>query len=214
MDQALESLRERISRLSGAGKRGFPERRKKGIYTSFTVPELADMQALRDTKIRMRAFAIPSDLTGKTVIDVGSNVGAVSAELARRGASVVGVEYNGERVELARDIAERFNLKAEFHAADFRSLGDEPWIKEYDVVFCCSVDEYLDDVDEFYKLLRRLCSGTLYFESNIQKGASETETMGRLAKAGFADVTYLGNGHSGGVSRKRKLFRAAVRTGT
>ena len=210
----LEELRAEIIQLSGSGKRVAPNSRRHGIYTTFTVPGLDDMVAVRDTKQRFADFGIPDNLHGKLAIDIGCNVGACSLELARRGARVVGVEYREDRVVLCRQLFEYFDgFEGEFCTADFNDKT-RPWeqwtSQKYDLVWSTSVDEYIEDVPAFYRLLLGLCpEGLLYLESNIQDGVSEVLTMTRLKEAGAKTVDYLGNGHSGGISRKRKLFRAS-----
>lgn len=64
------------------------------------------------------AHAIPADLTGKSVLDIGCNAGFYSLEMARRGASRV-VAIDADPVYLAQA-----RFAAEFHRADieFREL--------------------------------------------------------------------------------------------
>ena len=209
----LEEIRSEIIRLSGSGKRVAPNARKHGIYTSFTVPGLDDMLAVRDTAQRFRDFAIPDQLVNKTVLDVGCNVGAVSLEFARRGAEVVGVEYREDRVALCGALFTYYDgFVGRFYQTDLNeviSRGEptEDWENVlYDIVWCSSVDEYVTDVVAFYRLLLVHTKGVLYLESNVQGGISESLTMTRLREAGASDVRYVGNGHSGGIARKRKLF--------
>lgn len=218
----IEHIRSLITMLSGSGK-ALSTQRRHGIYSSMTLPGLDDMEAVRDTRRRFSDFGVPENLTGKTVIDVGSNVGAMIFEAARRGATVTGVEYRDDRVSLCRMIAAKFGFQADFHQCDLNALLDEgaqvgarPWLREqgYDVVICSSVDEYIRDLDAFYALLYGLCDGVIYFETNVQSRRTgpqqEAITVSMLNIAGFKNVEYLGNGHSGGISRKRKLFRAEV----
>ncbi len=214
----LEDIRASITELSGSGKKVMPNARKHGIYCSFTLPGIDDMLAVRDTKQRFADSEIPTDLRGVSVIDVGSNVGAIALEFARRGAKVTGVEYRDDRVALCNVMAKHWNLDAEFHQADFNASpsGDQSsWLqKKYDIVWCASVDEYINDLEAFYSMLHDLCGLQLYLESNLQgAGLSDAENMlAILERAGFVEPEYLGNGHSGGISRKRKLYRAKVST--
>lgn len=207
----LEELRGHITTLSGSGKRVVSTRRH-GLYSTFTLPGLDDMPGVRDTRQRFADFFIDQDLSGKTWIDLGANVGAMSFEAARRGATITGVEYREDRVVLMQAIAEHFGMTtAEFFIADF----NEPrWMEglqpKYDIVLCSSVDEYINNVLDFYEKLANLTNEVCYFESNIQRGVTETETIAALEAAGFKTVEYLGNGHSGGISRKRKLYRARI----
>lgn len=206
----LEEIRGHITTLSGSGKRVVSTRRH-GIYSTFTLPGLDDMPGVRDTRQRFADFFVDQDLTGKTFLDLGANVGAMSFEAARRGAVVTGVEYRDDRVWLMQSIANHFGFSnATFVQADFNDPG---WVKpifgqQYDIVLCSSVDEYIDDVLRFYETIWAFTREVCYFESNIQRGVTETETIAALEAAGFKTVEYLGNGHSGGISRKRKLYRA------
>ncbi len=136
MTEELENIRSRITELSGSGKRVAPGSRKHGIYSTFTLPGLTDMVAVRDTVTRFSDFGVPNTLDGASVIDLGCNVGATVFEFSRRGASVTGVEFREDRVELCRAIAKRWALDAEFHQADFNCLDSEPsWYKKHDVVW-------------------------------------------------------------------------------
>lgn len=212
---ALSEIRDEIVRLSGSGKQIAPDRRRHGIYSSMTLDGLSDMLAVRDTLVRFTDFGIPDDLSGKRVLDVGSNVGAVSFEAARRGAQVVGIEFRRDRVDLCGRVARHYGLDAAFYCGDLRDLREEDvpldvWRAEYDLVLCCSVDEYIPDRLDLYRTLYCHARETLYLESNVQRGQSEMETVAMLLRAGFSDATYVGNGHSGGIARRRKLFRATV----
>lgn len=212
-EERLHDFRRRIAELSGSGKRVVNTRRN-GIYTSFTLPGLDDMLAVRDTRRRLADSGVPLDLTGMLAIDVGSNVGAVALELARRGAIVTGLEFRDDRVSLSEEIARHYELSASFLQMDFNTGNFGLWCDNHqaELVWCSSVDEYVADRELFYHRLRGLVvsGGTLYLESNIQdRTIDEVWTLVELGKAGFDNAEYLGNGHSGGISRRRKLFRAS-----
>ncbi len=64
--------------------------------------------------------ALPS-LQGQTVLDLGCGVGDLAAELAARGARVIGVDGNAELVREARS---RQLSNAEFRTYDLRTLPD------------------------------------------------------------------------------------------
>jgi tRNA (mo5U34)-methyltransferase len=65
------------------------------------------------------AHAIPSDLTGKTVLDIGCNAGFYSLEMKRRGAArVVGIDSDPSYLAQARFAAEVLGAEIEFRQLD------------------------------------------------------------------------------------------------
>src|SRR5215208_1707917 len=84
------------------------------------------------------ATAIPADLRGRTVLDVGCNAGFYSIEMKRRGADrVVGVDHDPDYLEQARFAAEVSGVEIEFRelsAYDVAALGER-----FDVVLFLGV---------------------------------------------------------------------------
>lgn len=80
--------------------------------------------------IKWRRFehAIPADLTGKTVLDIGCNGGFYALEMARRGAArVVAVDFDQDYLRQARFAAEVSGLSIEFaqlSVYDVAALGE------------------------------------------------------------------------------------------
>ena len=69
-------------------------------------------------KWRRFAHALPDDLTGKTVLDIGCNGGFYSLEMKRRGAArVLGIDHDADYLRQARFAAEVTGLDIEFVAA-------------------------------------------------------------------------------------------------
>ena len=80
----------------------------------WTAPDhfLGDFPAV---KWRSFADAIPADLTGKTVLDIGCNGGFYSMEMKRRGAArVLGIDFDADYLAQARFAAEIEGLDIEF----------------------------------------------------------------------------------------------------
>lgn len=205
--EQVKTLRDELSRLSGGGKR-LSKNRTSGLYASINLPDFEDMRNLRDTTIRYLDYGIKT-LEGLSLVEFGSNMGALSWEALNLGAvSVRGYEYNTERVEWCNKVAKLYNLDAEFTHADFnlQQTLTTP-THQGDVVFACSVDEYLTDRDGFARLVANATLDTCYFESNIQDRSQTLKVLhARLINAGFKKVTYHGDGESGGNARRRKLF--------
>jgi tRNA (mo5U34)-methyltransferase len=73
--------------------------------------------------------AIPEDLTGKTVLDIGCNAGFYSMQMKRRGAArVLGIDFDEAYLAQARFAAEVEGLDIEFRQMsvyDIASLGEK-----------------------------------------------------------------------------------------
>ena len=74
---------------------------------------------------------IPEDLDGWTALDIGCNAGFYSFELARRGATVTGMDHDERYLAQARWAAERLGLeqRVRFRRGEVYDLGrvDERW---------------------------------------------------------------------------------------
>ena len=103
--------------------------------------------------------AIPADLTGKTVLDIGCNAGFYSLEMKRRGASrVVGIDSDEHYLVQARFAASMSDLDIEFHRMD---IYDVPQLKErFDLVLFMGV---------LYHLRHPLLALDLLFEDVVRE---------------------------------------------
>jgi tRNA (mo5U34)-methyltransferase len=76
-------------------------------------------------KWRNFAHAIPADLTGKSVLDIGCNAGFYSLEMKRRGAArVLGIDSDERYLAQARFAAEVLNADIEFKQMDVYQVAD------------------------------------------------------------------------------------------
>lgn len=80
---------------------------------------------------------------GKRVLDVGCGGGILAEDLARAGASVVGVDASGVTVESARRHAETQGLKIEYRTGFAEAMGFQ---QEFDLVFAVDVLEHVEDL--------------------------------------------------------------------
>lgn len=85
-------------------------------------------QTVREGRDRMRALMLsrlPADLRGARVLDAGCGTGAMSEELARRGAEVVGVDISPNLIDIAaRRVDPALAGQIRFHAGD---MTDAAW---------------------------------------------------------------------------------------
>ena len=123
------------------------------------------------------AHAIPTDLTGKTVLDIGCNAGFYSMEMKRRGASrVVGIDSEDLYLEQARFAAQVNGLDIEFRKLsvyDVAQLGEK-----FDFVIFMGVLYHLRHPLLALDLLREHVVGDLLLFQSMQRGSEDTIDVG------------------------------------
>jgi tRNA (mo5U34)-methyltransferase len=127
-------------------------------------------------KWRRFADAIPADLSGRSVLDIGCNAGFYAMEMKRRGAArVVGLDTADDYLAQARFAAKVSGLEIEFRKMsvyDVGALGER-----FDVVVFMGVLYHLR-----YPLLaldlihEHVASDLLLFQS-MQRGSAQVETL-------------------------------------
>src|SRR4051794_20939469 len=157
-----------------------------------------------NVKFQRFAHAIPKDLTGKTVLDIGCNAGFYSIEMKRRGAArVVGIDSDERYLAQARFAAEVLNADLEFKnmsVYDVASLGEK-----FDVVIFMGVLYHLRHpllaLDLLYE---NVVKGILIFQS-MQRGSTEIEPLkydypfwetDLFLKPGFPQMYFIENRYS------------------
>ncbi len=124
-------------------------------------------------KWRRFAHAIPDDLTGKTVLDIGCNAGFYSFEMKRRGAErVLGLDYDERYLAQARFVAEALHLDVEFRQL---SVYDVPQLREkFDVVLFMGVLYHLRHPLLALDLIREHVARDLFVFQSMQRGSDQT----------------------------------------
>jgi tRNA (mo5U34)-methyltransferase len=124
---------------------------------------------------RAIAHALPSDLAGRSVLDIGCNAGFYSLEMKRRGAvRVLGIDLDEAYLAQARFAAEIAELDIEFRVLsvyDVGALGEQ-----FDLVLFMGVLYHLRHPLLALDLVREhVCRDLLVFQS-MQRGSPETMT--------------------------------------
>lgn len=155
-------------------------------------------------KWRQFAHAIPYDLRGKTVLDIGCNAGYYSIEMKRRGAErVVGIDSDEGYLAQARFAAEVNGFEIEFRQLsvyDVAKLGDK-----FDVVLFLGVLYHLRHpllaLDLLYEHVVR---NLLVFQSML-RGSPEVEPVREnypfsetaiFARPGFPRMCFIESNYS------------------
>jgi tRNA (mo5U34)-methyltransferase len=124
------------------------------------------------------ADAIPRDLTGKTVLDIGCNAGFYSIEMKRRGAArVVGIDVDEDYLAQARFAAEVSGVAIEFRKLTIYQIAELR--EQFDVVLFMGVLYHLRHPLLALDLLHdHVVKDMLVFQSML-RGSSEIQPLER-----------------------------------
>ena len=124
-------------------------------------------------KWRRFAHAVPSDLRGKTVLDIGCNAGFYSIEMKRRGAArVVGIDSDERYLAQARFAASLLGADIEFRNLSIYQVGELG--ERFDVVIFMGVLYHLrHPLLALDMLHRHVARDLLIFQSMLRGDASQ-----------------------------------------
>ena len=126
-----------------------PFLRRRSYYQVFGGTEVVDHQGLSARK--WEAMQMPSDLKGKSVIDIGCSEGFFCQECAKRGAApVLGVDSSLGRLLCASFLASRDGLNIRYKMSVFPDLGLRG---AFDYVLCLSVLHHSLSQKNLWKVL-------------------------------------------------------------
>lgn len=116
--------------------------------------------------------AVPTDLSGKSVLDIGCNGGFYSFEMKRRGAArVLALDHDWTYLAQAQFARDQLGLDVEFRQLDvydLGQLGDE----QFDLVLFLGVLYHLRHPLYALEQVARLVRGRLIFQT-LERGSSE-----------------------------------------
>ena len=188
-----------MSALPGAGANGARpetlERRVRELGPWFHNLDLGGVMTAPDhflgdypaVKWRRFGHALPADLAGMSVLDVGCNAGFYAMEMKRRGARrVLAIDSDDFYLAQARFAAEASGLEIEFRRMsvyDVGALGER-----FDLVIFMGVLYHLRHPLLALDLLREhVCADLLLFQS-MQRGSTRVEPVA-------ADLPFEEDGH-------------------
>jgi tRNA (mo5U34)-methyltransferase len=128
------------------------------------------------TKWHRFAHAVPDDLRGRTVLDIGSNAGFYAIEMKRRGADrVVAMEPDARYLAQAKFAAAVSECDIEFQQC---SIYDLPLLREkFDVVLCMGVVYHLRYPLLALDLIRRYAVNELLIFQSMLRGSPDVEPL-------------------------------------
>jgi tRNA (mo5U34)-methyltransferase len=129
-----------------------------------------------NVKWRLFQHAIPADLSGKTVLDIGCNAGFYSIEMKRRGADrVLGIDFDERYLDQARFAAEVKGADIEFRLLsvyDVAQLGET-----FDIVLFMGVLYHLRHPLLALDLIHDHVAGDLLVYQSMQRGSPQIEPV-------------------------------------
>src|ERR1700712_3616906 len=177
MSYSEQQLRERISALG-------PWFHNLEIGGVRPAPEhfLGDYPAVKWSRF---AAALPADLSGRSVLDIGCNAGFYSIEMKRRGASrVLGIDFDERYLAQARFAAEVSEVDIEFRKLsvyDLASLGES-----FDIVVFMGVLYHLRHPLLALDLIHAHVARDLMVFQSMQRGARSVAEV--AANYDFSEV--------------------------
>ena len=118
------------------------------------------------------AHALPADMTGKSVLDIGTNGGFYAMEMKRRGATrVLAVDSDDDYLRQARFAAEVEHLDIEFRVLDVYDVGALG--ERFDLVIFMGVLYHLRHPLLALDLIREYVADDLLLYQSMQRGAED-----------------------------------------
>ncbi len=108
------------------------------------------------------------DLAGKSVFDIGSNLGYFCIEALRRGAAeAIGIDPDAENIRKANRIAELSRLRPAYIQADFES---HDWGEQkFDIILCLNVLHHMFDPVHALRKMMRLARDRVIIEFAVPR---------------------------------------------
>ena len=120
--------------------------------------------------------AIPADLRGKTVLDIGCNGGFYSIEMKRRGADrVVAIDFDDRYLAQARFAAEALGCEIEFRKLsvyDVQKLGEQ-----FDIVLFLGVFYHLRHPLLALDLIHQHVARDFFLFQSMQRGSEKIDSL-------------------------------------
>jgi len=120
--------------------------------------------------------AIPEDLAGKTVLDIGCNAGFYSVEMKRRGANrVVGIDFDDRYLAQARFTAHALGFEIEFRKLSVYDVHELS--EQFDIVLFLGVFYHLRHPLLALDLIHEHVARDLLIFQSLQRGSNTVDSI-------------------------------------
>lgn len=138
------------------------------------------------------ASAIPEDLKGTSVLDIGCNAGFFSFESMDRGATdVTGIDLKQGYIDQASFCADVRGQNVDFHTRD---IYDLPALgRTFDLVFCIGILYHCKYLKQAIESVSSIASGTLLVETAIHPGKNDLPLVRFVRSSQYAGPDAIGS---------------------
>ncbi len=202
-------LREFLGKVVAVPKEFYGTKRLNRPYQSICYGGEELLQGRRPDILERLQRLPKTDLQGKTVLDLGCNVGMNCYLAVDRGAvKAVGVDASPKIASAAVRLNTLFTAPCHFIVHDLNEeLGE---VGQFDTVLCFSLVRHLKSTDGIVATIRRTTRRVLYFEGHADTRQNDYDYL--LNADNFSKIECIGYGHDGVhvKTRTRPQFRCEV----
>jgi len=152
----------------------------------------------RDMGHRYEIMEFPESLEGKSVLDIGCNLGRICLDAEKRGAErAVGIDYRDDVISAMKFHLRDVASKVELHTFDINDgadalrplIGDSP----FNYVCVLSIWSHVDQ-EKLWEIVNMYCSDVCYFEDNSPSRVKSLERIEQILRANlrFSSLEFLG----------------------
>jgi 2-polyprenyl-3-methyl-5-hydroxy-6-metoxy-1,4-benzoquinol methylase len=169
-----EKIRQLVQEVNNAG----------GLYHRICLDGGLVMDGEYDMTKYLHYYGIPENLTGKTVLDIGTSTGFFAFHCARRGANVTAIDvWDGVLLNSIRDA---LGLDVRYVQKSIYDL--DAAFGQFDIVICGSLLLHLRDVFGAIERIRSVCKG----EAIVATASIEDPRCDHMACCEFVGSKALG----------------------
>jgi SAM-dependent methyltransferase len=121
----------------------------------------------------LQYYHLPEDLTGSTVLDVGTASGYFAIESERRGGQVTAIDIHDAETALVAQIIRTFQLNIDFVSKNIYDLDES--FGQFDLVICGSLLLHLPDPVGALRALRAVTGDRLILSSAATSDSATTD---------------------------------------
>ena len=128
------------------------------------------LNGLRDTKKRIKKLRLDYYLQDKTVLDIGTNIGAIPLSVKKNFKEFVGIDHNSDVIDIANKVRDYLDIKnIKFICGDFIK---HKFVKKFEVILSLAnhstFDKGINDTNYYFEKVSKILEekGILILESH------------------------------------------------